>query len=499
MPRTIIAVEPLIPNALSIRLIKATQNISNARAAHPFACTPDGMPPWGDPDAVKMHGQRLLEELEKHPAVKQALQFALMAPAGQTSPVYFHLNEEMAEQLSWEALYNEEKSFLGLDARWPIGRIADSVLDRPAPPQEFTPPLRMAAILSALDRQAATQWRALRDAVATARDDGLPVDLLVFVGEEPLLATIRDEIAAGLEGVTVTNVPDRTAELERELDAFAPHILHFFCHGTASHGVPRLEIATILDWLQGNSSGSIKLKVDDLQNIRALQDAWLVVLNCCEGGRAEENTHSMAHSLVANVVPAAIGTLEPFDVTDADELCLGFYPELFTEIRQALNGSADGWVELEWATALRGARRSLSEKHDDDPSNHREWALPVLYVRPEPWLIRVQPGLQAASGGDEDDAAVLDTEHADDAAVTAQPTAESVAVWKQKAEVVAGHLKALPPDTEPEVRNAILSSLANAPEWLKPDAFGNFDPTALNTIPMAHTTATAPAPAGQPE
>lgn len=184
MPRTIIAIDPDVPNALTMRLVKATQNIPDAKVHLPFACTPEAMPPWDSPEAVRGHGLTLLKELEKHPAVKQALQFALMTPAGQTSPVYFHLNEEIAEQLCWESLYSDEKSFLGLDARWPIGRIADSVLDRPSPPQEFSPPLKVAAILSALKRQAVEQWRGLRDAVVAVRANGLPVNMLVFVGRK---------------------------------------------------------------------------------------------------------------------------------------------------------------------------------------------------------------------------------------------------------------------------------------------------------------------------
>ena len=466
MPRTIIAIDPDVPNSLTMRLVKATQNIPDAKVHLPFACTPEAMPPWDNPEAVKDHGLTLLKELEKHPAVKQALQFALMTPAGQTSPVYFHLNEEIAEQLCWESLYSDEKSFLGLDARWPIGRIADSVLDRPSPPQEFSPPLKIAAILSALKRQAVEQWRGLRDAVVAVRANGLPVSMFVFVGEETLLADIMDEIGAGLQGVTVVPVPDRTADLERDLKAFGPHILHFFCHGSASHGVPRLEIATILDWMDGKTTGSLKLSIDDLQNMGALNEVWLVVLNCCESGRAEENTHSIAHMLVANVVPAAIGTLEPFDVSDADELCMGFYPLLFDELINSLQGAAgDGWVELEWATALRGARRSLSEKHDNDPSNHREWALPVLYVRPEPWLLKKSSVIAPAAPDMTDD----------------------TQLWTQKSEVVAGYLKALPPDADMEVRLAIFNVLAGAPDWLKPDLYGNFQGAEVNVVaPVVH-------------
>ena len=272
-------------------------------------------------------------------------------------------------------------------------------------------------------------------------------------GEEALLELIKGEIAAGLKGVRVDPVPDRGSGLERELNEFGPHILHFFCHGSASHGLPRLEIATILDWMQGSETGSLKLSVSELQNMRALSDVWLVVLNCCESGRAEEHTHSIAHMLVANVVPAAIGTLEPFDVSDADELCTGFYPLLFDELARSLHDdNGDSWVELEWATALRGARRSLSEKHDNDPSNHREWALPVLYVRPQPWLLKKPSAIAPAAAHD----------------------ADLIERWQQKSEVVAGHLKALPPDSDMDVREAILNVLAGAPDWLKPDLFGNF-------------------------
>lgn len=451
MARTIVSIDPGIENALTMRLVKAPQNIPDARRPLPFNCVPEAMPPWDGPEAVKLHGHRLLEELETHPAVKMAIQLALMQPPGQTQPVYFHLNEDAAERLCWETLYSDEKAFIGLDARWPIGRIADSVVDRRLAPQDFAPPLRVVAILSALNRQAAEQWQALRDAVQVVRADGLAVEMLVLVGEEDLLATIGDEIAGGLLGTRVVPVPDRTADFEDLLSEFEPQILHFFCHGSASHGVPRLEIATILDWEEGKASGSLKLSVDDLQNMPAMADAWLVVLNCCESGRAEENTHSMAHTLVSNVVPAAIGTLEPFEVSDAHELCLGFYPQLFQELSDVLGQPHDdSLVELEWATALRGARRSLSEKHDNDPSNHREWALPVLYARPEPFLLRV-PGAGPVVSPD------------------------TMRVWKQRAEVVAGYLKALPPETGIEVREAALGILHDVPDWLKPDLDGNFD------------------------
>ena len=448
--RTIVAIDFGHDDTWMVRLEKAPINISDARRPHPFGCDPDNMPAWDDPSAVKEHGLKLFQELELHPAVKKAIDHALMVPHGQKCPVYFQLYERAAEKLCWETLYCHTNNFLGLDARWPIGRIADSVVDRQRPPQEFAPPLRIAAVLSALNRSAKKQWLSIREAVSEARDGGLDIELLVLIGEKALLQSVQSEIDAGTAWVTAAAVPDRAQDLEGLLGDFAPHVLHFFCHGSSSHGTPRLEIATVLDWMQGEATGSLKLSVDELQGMPALSDVWLVVLNCCESGRANEDSHSMAHTLVSNVVPAAIGTLEPFDVLDAHELSLGFYPLFFQELSEILAvPQGNGVVELEWATALRGARRGLSERHQNDPDNNREWALPVLYTRKESFLLRV-----------DGDAGI---------------SPEQLQVWEQRADVVAGQLKALPPNTDMQVRKAVLGILVDVPDWLKPNLFGRFD------------------------
>ena len=168
MPRTIIAIDPDVPNALTMRLVKATQNIPDAKVHLPFACTPKQCRPGIVLEAVRGHGLTLLKELEKHPAVKQALQFALMTPAGQTSPVYFHLNEEIAEQLCQESLYSDEKSF---STGCPL---ADRTYRRFRAGSSFSAAGVLAAVedccdSSALKRQAVEQWRGLRDAVVAVR------------------------------------------------------------------------------------------------------------------------------------------------------------------------------------------------------------------------------------------------------------------------------------------------------------------------------------------
>ncbi|MEZ5875566.1 MAG: CHAT domain-containing protein [Hyphomicrobiales bacterium] len=447
MPRTIVTIDFGIDGNWELRLEKAPANISEGRRPSPFKCNPDRMPSWDAPHAVKLHGQTLLAALKSNPAVKQAIEQALSVPPGGMSPVYFQLNERAAEQLCWETLYSDETSFIGLDSRWPIGRIADSVVDWDNAPPSFKPPLKIAAVLSALNRSAAGQWAALRQAVSGARGSGLECKVLVLVGEEDLLENIK---AAGADWVTVAPVPDRTQDFARKLSEFGPHIMHFFCHGSASHNVPRLEVATILDWMDGAKTGSLKLSVEALQAMPALAKVWLVVLNCCESSRAVENSHSMAYSLVTNVVQAAIGTLEPFDVADAHELAAGLYEPLLQRLADILAvPGQENFVELEWATALRGARHGLSERHGSDPHNHRQWALPVLYTRKAPFWLRV-------------------------AREIAIPPAQ-VAAWKRRAEVVAGELRALPPSTSKEVRSVVLGVIEDVPSWLKPDLSGNFE------------------------
>jgi hypothetical protein len=306
------------------------------------------------------------------------------------------------------------------------------------------------ALLSALQRPAAMEWEGLKNAVLASRAANFDIELFALVGEQDLLDTINQEIADGLQGIRVAPIPDRTSELENLIgDDFRPQILHFFCHGSASLGLPRLELATILDWMQDNQSGSLKVEINELFGLTAMQEIWLVTLNCCEGGKAEENMHSMAHRLVAYGVPAAVGVLEPFDAADAHEFCAGFYPAVFTKLKRLVEkAAAGGEIELEWADALRPPRKNLCQKHGDDPFNNREWALPVMYVRPEPFRLRIVPP---------------------------DLSQEELQDMKLKAEEIAGFLAAMPSTTPVAYRQALLDLLQDLPDAIKPDLYGKFD------------------------
>jgi hypothetical protein len=206
--------------------------------------------------------------------------------------------------------------------------------------------------------------------------------VLLLVGEETLHDAVQAEIAGGaLTGVTVKLLESSVDKLEATLDAFKPHLLHFFCHGAVDHGVSRLEVATALDWAAGVDVASLVLPVEQLIALPAMRQTWLVVLNCCEGGAATAQLHSMAHTLVARGAPAAVGMLEPIAAADAHRFCAGFYPALFREIGQALAQSSSALpAPIEWSLPLRAARIQINS--GVDPKSERTWALPVLYARP---------------------------------------------------------------------------------------------------------------------
>lgn len=446
--RTVVAIEPSFDEGATIRLFKAPAAFDGAWIPKPFDCDPQQMPPWSQAKAVKTHGQEIFNRLQTHPAIRSAIENVLQAPTGDVRALYFKIDVNEAESLLWETLCDSKGTFLALDRRWPIGRIADSPIDRPVVEYEFAPPLKILALISALGIEGLPKWESLRKAVVQGRQSGLPIEVKVYVGEQSLLDAIRKEIQQGLKGVEVIPLPERLFEIEEALAAFAPHLVHFFCHGSTAHGVSELELATILDRMQQNPTGSLRLRVDQMANMPGLEQVWLITFNCCEGGRPTTYLHSMAHSLVASGIPAAVGCLEPIAAADAHEFCQGFYPTVFARLQKVLDGIQNGQAaEFEWVESLRPPRTGLRQRYQNDPENFRQWALPVIYVRPETFRLR-----KAAGGID--------------------PVA--LKEMRGRAEMVASALRALPPGTPAEVRNQLLALLVGFPAELLPDPNGNF-------------------------
>ena len=394
--RTVVAVESGFDDQLGIRLMVAPEKYAEPLRIRPFSCRPDELPAWSVEGAVAKYGRLLRERLTSaHGAVREALEASLRAAPGDERPVYFMITAEPAEGLHWEALCTDDGAFMALDRRWPIGRMAHSGRDWwGGAPRPFAPPLRMLAVISALGVDGRPEWKRLYEAVQAVRTAGLPVRLRVLVGEEELLQDLQALPAGEVEVVTLQAGGEA---LEREVNAFGPHILHFFCHGTTSFG-PRLEFATITDRDDDErATGSVVLNASELVNLQAMKDLWLVTLNCCEGAKAGGEVRSLAHTLVADGgVPAVVGMAEPVDASDAHAFCGAFYGAVLEDIRLAVQRAAQGTAEVEWVRGLYSPRRRLAEQHPEAAQN-REWLLPVLYVGVAPFAIQPVPAEDPAA------------------------------------------------------------------------------------------------------
>lgn len=388
--RTVVAVEATFDDRVSVRLMVAPQTYAEAIRPRLFECSAADLPAWTVDGAVAKYGQLLREKLvSAHGAVRDALADSLRAPAGEVRPVYFMITADPAEGLHWEALCTETGSFLALDRRWPIGRMAHTGRDwESSGPRPFTPPLRMLAVISALGVDGRPEWRRLYEAVQAVRNAGLPVRLRVLVGEQELVDELQKLAPGEVEFATLKGGGE---QLENEVNAFAPQVLHFFCHGTSSFG-SRLEFATIADRDDPErTTGSVTLSGSQLVNLQAMKQLWLVTLNCCEGAKGGSDVRSLAHSLVADGgVPAVVGMAEPVDASDAHQFCGAFYGAVLEDIRAAAQAPPGTGVEVEWARGLYSPRRRLADAHDD-AARSRQWLLPVLYVGVTPFAIEPVP------------------------------------------------------------------------------------------------------------
>ncbi len=459
MARTVLSIEPDGRDGFQVRLERAPLKFPGARVPGPLDCDPDSLPDWTTPNGVAAYGQSLADRLSGHGAVHQALQALALTPPDRHAPLYVRALAPEADALRWEALRSGQGDFFALRSTSPVGRIVyvDSGEDRA--PDPFEPPLRVMALLSALGVDADKEWAYLLKAVQDANQAGLPVELEVRVGKPELLDEIN---AAALPGVRVRPLPSLSSDLERDIEAFRPHLLHAFCHGSVGYGAGWLEFATSVDWELTDAGmpperGSLVVDVDQLTRLPAVRAAWLVTLNCCEGGRSSAELHAMAARLVEAGTAAAIGMQEPVHAGDAHEFCRAFYPALFGLLADRLAPGTAGAAEIEWAEALYAPRRALLDRNGHDPTSDRTWTLPVLYVRPERFHVLRQaappPGAPAVP----------------------EPSPEEVEAMRDRAHIVAGLLRVLPEGTPEAARDDLLALLADLPPTLRPRRDGSFE------------------------
>jgi hypothetical protein len=394
MTRTVIRIEGLVnANAdtqVQLRPEEPT-NVKNFGSPRLLACRADTSP-FADlakvlpgamgalPGAlVRKVGEELFQALSVHDGVLEALDRASQAAVNTIHPIYVASDVMDAEALPFEVLYHPNAEFLGLDPRWPIARMVGR--QKGSITRFLRLPLRMAAVLSAADRDAIPEWEALRSTVVTSK---LPVALTVYAGRDDLAAHIT---AQADPWVTLERVPLTSEELMTALVQLRPQFVHVFSHGSAQFQGSYLEIATRNTFTFGDAP--IYLTAKDLARLRDL--AWLITLNACEGAAPAAQLHSMAYAVVENGVPATIGMREEIDSIDASHFCRAFY----TAALGALAGAATpgARVQPDWCEPLRLARTALCARNPGPiplvASSSKTWTLPVLYRRAEDFVVQV--------------------------------------------------------------------------------------------------------------
>lgn len=364
------------------------QSVLQKMRADPFAA-----------GTVRDVGSALLELLATHQDFRSHVLPNLRADSTiKESPIYLLIRDTELEQLPWEALHAAAAGFIATDSRWPIARVVKApAADNPV--ASFVPPLRLLTVLGASGSDAGTrlsasqEWAELLDAVVGS---GLNILLRVLVCEEQL----KDGIdALGLEWVSAGFLVDDRGMFD-EIDRFKPQLLHFFCHGSADP-TPRLQIGSRLDW-ELKRPGSIIIESGQLRRADPDQAIWLVTLNCCESAQqaATGASHSlpMASALVVAKFPAVVGMREPVEKTLAHTFCGLFYESLFDEMRTRFKAAQDSAErEFHWACGLHAARQAICRKLQpglavsDTAPDRKEWTIPVVYTRLEPFRLRLEP------------------------------------------------------------------------------------------------------------
>ena len=156
-----------------------------------------------------------------------------------------------------------------------------------------------------------------------------------------------------------------------------------------------MRIGAMADW-EAEREGSIVLEAIELrQRGDAELDVWLLTLNCCESATQAHDARNLAGSLVVAGFPSVVGMRERVASSSASVFSERFFDAVLRMIGTVQPGGPP--VEIEWASVLWEARQSLvTQNHAGDPymlvaPDMKEWTIPVLYTRREPFRIRRLP------------------------------------------------------------------------------------------------------------
>jgi hypothetical protein len=339
---------------------------------------------------VRAAGQKLYEALVAHEPVRQVFAATEKIPEPKDPPdpppvypLFVRVDAPEVENLPWEILFRQ--SFIVLDPRWPIARL--TALPMRARPLErvISPELRAAFVIAAQGERGLEEWNGLREAIDRFK---FSVNAVVLVSEEDVFNAVTADAATWGQRhkIEVAYTGDATSLISR-IRTHLPNIIHVFSHGTAD-AFPRLELETKADREADSGDSSLLLGIDDMKVLAEMGSLWLVVLNCCRGGKGTALLHSFAQQLVAGGAPAVVAMRESVDVADANQFTRLFYDDLLVHLQplfekraQVAAGSAAlPFPELALLRPISRARVKLLEATRRKPEESIEWSFPVLYV-----------------------------------------------------------------------------------------------------------------------
>jgi hypothetical protein len=362
----------------------------------------------GKNDAVIQEvGAALLKMLAKHPAIQSDVLPLLDVHLQHEEPIYLFMKDRNPEleQLPWEALHAPNVGFLSANKLFPMARAQKVAYEKSE--WSFMPPLKMMAIMGASGSDPASrisaegEWQSLYKALKHSKAE---IKLRVLLCEEELKARIDAEAQ---DWITTDLLHDRD-QLFNDIRDFAPHILHFFCHGVATP-LPQLHVASWRNW-ETDTPGGIRIESSQLkQRADPHGNIWLVTLNCCESAQSAEGTGSLSMPMVCSLVnsgfPAVVGMREQVAEDFAHDFCHLFYDALLDDFADRIAMAKDqGAAEVHWACALFATRQRICEMIDsenvfsDVAARAREWTIPVIYTRLETFRLR----LISTAGGTQD-------------------------------------------------------------------------------------------------
>ena len=414
-------------------------------------------PPVGDLTSqhdIASHGDEIRKALMAHPEIGSVLGALDRAPNGENWNLLFSVSSPVGEAMRWEVLRNAVPDYLVLSAARRLFRVAADPSSPELGIRTFPNPLRFVACLSPATTDSTDEFNGLVAAADAGRKAGLPLELVLYVGQ-------RELVQSAPPWATCKLMPSKTEELQDELKLQRPHILHFFCHGQSE--LPQaLQFATVAEQRAGVPEGSVLLSMDRIVEAHLLDPTWIVIFNCCDGGRPGEALASMAYRAVAESgVPAAIGMGSPLPAGAAPLFSAALYRKLFAMLAATLPAIQTSAQEIDFGDAIAAARVSLHEAIAAAGVAFSCWSLPIIYLNRKPFIIQKALGaVQPPPAG-----------------AAPAPAPVDPLVIAKRIGTIAGMLQAMPAATPREVRQqmvALFDQEPYVPPALRCDENGNF-------------------------